>query len=156
MGFRVNAFRHKVALDYNPTVPSIVQLVRLLQAECEASALGSMEGSAPDKKARAAAARTEALPDSVVLRFILLVSPKNSPRPQALRPLRDRIRVLRVRVRGKVRGRRRSWVPVITLRRGKDVNSGIPVGSSTTGLQRGSSVGAWHAGKTDTSALNAF
>ena len=41
LGFRVNAFRHKVALDYNPTVPSIVQLVRLLQAECEASSLSS-------------------------------------------------------------------------------------------------------------------
>ena len=59
LGFRVNAFRHRVALDYNPTVPTVVQLVRLIQAECEALALGQ-EGQVPDKKARAAAARAEA------------------------------------------------------------------------------------------------
>ena len=82
LGFRVNAFRHKVALDYNPTVPSIVQLVRLLQAECEASALGSMEGSAPDKKALAAAARTEALPDSSPPK----VHPPSKPEEQSSPP----------------------------------------------------------------------
>ena len=59
LGFRVNAFRHRVALDYNPTVPTVVQLVRLIQAECEALALGQ-EGQVPDRKARAAAARAEA------------------------------------------------------------------------------------------------
>ena len=35
IGFRVNAFRHQLAIDYNPTVASVVQLVRLIQAECE-------------------------------------------------------------------------------------------------------------------------
>ena len=59
LGFRVNAFRHKVALDYNPTVSSVVQLVRLLQAECEALALSGLDAGAPDKKARSAAARAE-------------------------------------------------------------------------------------------------
>ena len=40
LGSRVNAFRHKVALDYSPAVPTVVQLVRLLEAECEAAVLG--------------------------------------------------------------------------------------------------------------------
>ena len=87
LGFRVNAFRHKVALDYNPTVTSIVQLVRLLQAECEASALGSMEGSAPDKKARAAAARTEALPDSGHAKAHPPNKPEEQPSPPSAKAL---------------------------------------------------------------------
>ena len=53
IGFRVNAFRHQLAIDYNPTVSSVVQLVRLVQAECEAASITS-EGGA-DKKARSAA-----------------------------------------------------------------------------------------------------
>ena len=39
VAFRVNSFRHSVALDYNPTTTAVTQLVRLLQAECEAVAL---------------------------------------------------------------------------------------------------------------------
>ena len=58
LAFRVNAFRHRVALDYNPTVPTVVQLVRLIQAECEAASLGQ-DSQVPDKKARAAAAKAE-------------------------------------------------------------------------------------------------
>ena len=33
LGFRVNAFRNRVSLDYNPVVATVLQLVRLLQAE---------------------------------------------------------------------------------------------------------------------------
>ena len=32
IGFRVNALRRQLAIDYNPTVASVVQLVRLIQA----------------------------------------------------------------------------------------------------------------------------
>ena len=53
IGFRVNAFRHQLAIDYNPTVANVVQLVRLIQAECEAASITS-EGSV-DKRARNAA-----------------------------------------------------------------------------------------------------
>ena len=54
IGFRVNAFRHQLAIDYNnPTVASVVQLVRLIQAECEAGSI-TLEGEA-EKKAKAAA-----------------------------------------------------------------------------------------------------
>ena len=52
IGFRVNAFRHQLGIDYNPTVASVVQLVRLLQAECEAASITS-EGVS-DKRARSA------------------------------------------------------------------------------------------------------
>ena len=57
LGFRVNAFRNRVSLDYNPVVATVLQLVKLLQAEFEAAALTG-EPSPPDKKARAAAALT--------------------------------------------------------------------------------------------------
>ena len=57
LGFRVNSFRKRASLDYNPTVLTVLQLVRLLQAEFEAASL-SQEG-APDKKARLAAANAE-------------------------------------------------------------------------------------------------
>ena len=55
IGFRVNAFRNRVSLDYNPSVATVLQLVRLLQAEFEAAAL-TLDGLSPEKKARAAAA----------------------------------------------------------------------------------------------------
>ena len=63
IGFRVNAFRHQLAIDYNPTVASVVQLVRLIQAECEAGSI-TLEGEV-EKKAKAAAlkaAREQANP----------------------------------------------------------------------------------------------
>ena len=53
IGFRVNAFRHQLAIDYNPTVANVVQLVRLIQAECEAASITSEV--TPDKRARTAA-----------------------------------------------------------------------------------------------------
>ena len=53
LGFRVNTFRNRVSLDYNPTISGVLQLVRLLQAEFESAALSS-ESAMPDKKARAA------------------------------------------------------------------------------------------------------
>ena len=55
LGFRVNAFRNRVSLDYNPSVLTVLQLVRLLQAEFEAAAI-TVDPGPPDKKARAAAA----------------------------------------------------------------------------------------------------
>ena len=54
LGFRVNAFRNRVSLDYNPTVSTVLQFVRLLQAEFESASL-SQELVPPDKKARLAA-----------------------------------------------------------------------------------------------------
>ena len=57
LAFRVNSFRNRASLDYNPTVLTVLQLVRLLQAEFEAASL-TQEG-APDKKARLAAANAE-------------------------------------------------------------------------------------------------
>ena len=54
VGFRVNSFRHRLGIDYNPTVASVLQLVKLIQAEAEASSIMS-EGN-QDKRARAAAA----------------------------------------------------------------------------------------------------
>ena len=59
VGFRVNAFRHRVALDYNPSVSSVVSLVRLVQAECEAASISGDSQGSPDKRARNAATRTE-------------------------------------------------------------------------------------------------
>ena len=53
IGFRVNAFRHQLAIDYNPTVANVVQLVRLIQAECEAASITS--DGAGEKRARTAA-----------------------------------------------------------------------------------------------------
>ena len=43
LGFRVNAFRSRVSLDYNPSVSTVLQFVRLLQAEFESASL-SQEG----------------------------------------------------------------------------------------------------------------
>ena len=57
IAFRVSAFRHASGLDYNPTVPGVAQLVKLIQAECEAASLGGE--SAPEKRARAAAAQAK-------------------------------------------------------------------------------------------------
>ena len=68
IGFRVNAFRHQLAIDYNPTVPSVVQLVRLIQAECEAASITTEGGS--DKRARTAA----------------LATPKEPPPPKVAPP----------------------------------------------------------------------
>ena len=53
IGFRVNAFRHQLAIDHNPSVTSVIQLVQLIQAECEAASI-TADGSA-DKRARTAA-----------------------------------------------------------------------------------------------------
>ena len=50
----MNAFRNKVALDYNPSIATVLQLVRLLQAEFESAFLSSEAGQV-DKKARLAA-----------------------------------------------------------------------------------------------------
>ena len=87
LGFRVNAFRHKVALDYNPTVTSIVQLVRLIQAECEALALSTMDAIPPDKKARAAAARAEASADSTITKAIPPSKPEDPSAPPSAKAL---------------------------------------------------------------------
>ena len=62
LSFRVSAFRNRVSLDYNPTISSVLQLVQLLQAEFESASL-SVEGSAPDKKARAAALQFPGIPE---------------------------------------------------------------------------------------------
>ena len=56
LGFRVNAFRNRVSLDYNPTVSTVLQFVRLLQAEFEGASLSQEPGSTPDKRARVAVA----------------------------------------------------------------------------------------------------
>ncbi|OLP96580.1 hypothetical protein AK812_SmicGene21183 [Symbiodinium microadriaticum] len=53
IAFRVNSYRHSVALDYNPTTVGVTQLVRLLQAESEAVAL--VETATGEKRAKAAA-----------------------------------------------------------------------------------------------------
>ena len=45
LGFRVNAFRNRVSLDYNPSVASVLQLVKLLQAEFESAALSADSGN---------------------------------------------------------------------------------------------------------------
>ena len=87
LGFRVNAFRHKVALDYNPTVPSIVQLVRLLQAECEASALSNADAHVPDKKARAAAARGDNVVDPSTPKVAPPNKPEDTPNPPGIKAL---------------------------------------------------------------------
>ena len=58
VGFRVNSFRHRLGIDYNPTVASVLQLVKLIQAEAEASSI-TAEGT-QDKRARAAAAAAAA------------------------------------------------------------------------------------------------
>ena len=84
LGFRVNAFRHKVALDYNPTVSSVVQLVRLLQAECEALALSGLDAGAPDKKARTAAARAE---DANPNPSKAPAKPEDSPNPPTVKAM---------------------------------------------------------------------
>ena len=59
--FRVNAFRNRVALDYNPSISTVLQLVKLLQAEFESAAL-SAEVHPPDKRARAAAVQPSSTP----------------------------------------------------------------------------------------------
>ncbi|CAE7662902.1 TY5A [Symbiodinium sp. CCMP2456] len=50
IAFRVNSFRHRVSIDHNPTVGTVCQLVRLLQAEFEAAALTA--GESAEKKAK--------------------------------------------------------------------------------------------------------
>ena len=61
VGFRVNAFRNRVSLDYNPSISSVLQLVRLLQAEFEAAAL-SVDSPRVDRR-RAAALQTPTPPE---------------------------------------------------------------------------------------------
>ena len=63
LNFRVNSFRNRASLDYNPSVATVVQLVRLLQAEFESAAL-SMELSQPDRKPKGASAQLAALHES--------------------------------------------------------------------------------------------
>ena len=63
IAFRVNSFRHKQAVDYNPTVSVVIQLVRLIQAECEASSL-TTEVAQADKRPRNAALNTGGKPDA--------------------------------------------------------------------------------------------
>ena len=62
LSFRVSSFRNRASLDYNPSVTTVVQLVRLLQAEFESAAL-TMELSQPDKRPRNAAALVGASPE---------------------------------------------------------------------------------------------
>ena len=57
VGFRINTFRQQLAIDYNPSVSSVMQLVKLILAEREAASLTSE--SPLDKKARAAAAAAQ-------------------------------------------------------------------------------------------------
>ena len=57
IAFRVNSFRHRVSIDHNPTVGTVCQLVRLLQAEFEAAALTA--GESAEKKAKLAAMAPE-------------------------------------------------------------------------------------------------
>ena len=59
LGFRVNAFRNRISLDYNPSVMGVLQLVRLLQAEFESASLSADAGTV-DKRARLAGAQAEA------------------------------------------------------------------------------------------------
>ena len=124
LGFRVNAFRHKVALDYNPTVTSIVQLVRLLQAECEASALGSMEGSAPDKKARAAVARTEALPDNGHAKAHPPNKPEEQPLPPSAKALEGQDKSPKGKGKGKNKGSASELGPCHSFAEGKGCKFG--------------------------------
>ena len=51
LGFRVNAFRNKVSLDYNPSITTVLQLVRLLQAEFEAASLSVDQGEIQEGQA---------------------------------------------------------------------------------------------------------
>ena len=91
IGFRVNAFRHQLAIDYNPTVANVVQLVRLIQAECEAASITS-EG-AGEKRARTAALQTPKDPPAS----------KSVPTPR--RPRRPRWQLsVRKRVGERIRG----------------------------------------------------
>ena len=54
IAFRVNAYRHRAALDYDPSVVGVVQLVRLLQAEFESAAI-ALEGAQGGSKGPKAA-----------------------------------------------------------------------------------------------------
>ena len=58
VGFRINTFRQQLAIDYNPSVSSVMQLVKLILAESEAASLTSELPQ--DKRARAAAAQAAA------------------------------------------------------------------------------------------------
>ena len=79
VSFRVNAFRHRVALDYNPTTQGVIQLVRLLQAESEAAALVEAPGGS-DKRAKAASLTAAREPPPVKAPS---VAPVTSPAPSA-------------------------------------------------------------------------
>ena len=61
VAFRVNSYRHSIALDYNPTTTGVTQLVRLLQAESEAASLVEMSA---EKRAKNAALGTREAPPS--------------------------------------------------------------------------------------------
>ena len=104
LGFRVNAFRHKVALDYNPTVPSIVQLVRLLQAECEASALSNLDAHVPDKKARGAAARADTVADPSIPKAVPPNKPEDPPPQPGLKALEGNEKGGKGKSKGKGKG----------------------------------------------------
>ena len=56
VSFRVSSFRNRASLDYNPSVGTVLQLARLLQAEFESASL-TMEVGHSDKRPRNAAAQ---------------------------------------------------------------------------------------------------
>ena len=62
LNFRVSSFRNRASLDYNPSVTTVLQLVRLLQAEFEAASL-NVDVQGGDKRARNAAAQVASLPE---------------------------------------------------------------------------------------------
>ena len=81
LAFRVNAFRNKVSLDYNPSITTVIQLVRLLQAEFEAASLSVDQGGV-DKKARLAAALAGQDPPNP--RAPVVKPPPPTPSPETL------------------------------------------------------------------------
>ena len=68
-------------------MPSIVQLVRLLQAECEASALSNAEAHVPDKKARAAAAKGDNVVDPLTPKLAPPNKPEDTPNASGMKAL---------------------------------------------------------------------
>ena len=72
LSFRVSSFRNRASLDYNPSVTTVLQLVRLLQAEFEAASL-TMDLGPPDKRPRNAVAQLAGPLEVPYLRFLLLL-----------------------------------------------------------------------------------
>ena len=63
LGFRVNAFRNRVALDHNPTMGTVMQLVKLLQAEFESAALSADAGGGKSRLAQLQAQPVPSVPN---------------------------------------------------------------------------------------------